>query len=68
MIDFESLFQSLYYIFLNFFLQEVLVTLLCLTLCDPVAHQASLSMGILQARMLGWVAMPFSRESSQDKD
>ena len=26
-----------------------------------VAHQASLSMGILQARMLEWVAIPFSR-------
>ena len=29
-----------------------------------VAHQASLSMGILQARTLEWVAMPFSRGSS----
>ena len=27
-----------------------------------VAHQASLSMGILQARILEWVAMPFSRK------
>ena len=27
------------------------------------AHQAPLSMGILQARILEWVAMPFSRES-----
>ena len=26
-----------------------------------VAHQASLSMGILQARILEWVAMPSSR-------
>ena len=25
-----------------------------------VTHQASLSMGILQARILEWVAMPFS--------
>ena len=30
-----------------------------------VAHQALLSMGILQARILEWVAMPSSRESSQ---
>ena len=30
-----------------------------------VAHQAPLSMGILQARILEWVAMPFSRGSSQ---
>ena len=28
------------------------------------AYQAPLSMGILQARILKWVAMPFSRESS----
>ena len=26
-----------------------------------VAHQAPLSIGILQARVLEWVAMPFSR-------
>ena len=30
-----------------------------------VALQASLSMGILQARILEWVAMPSSRGSSQ---
>ena len=30
-----------------------------------VACQASLSMGILQARILEWVAIPFSRGSSQ---
>ena len=29
-----------------------------------VAHQALLSMGILQARILEWVALPFSRGSS----
>ena len=29
-----------------------------------VAHQASLSMGILQARILEWVAMPSSTASS----
>ena len=29
------------------------------------AHQAPLSMGILQARILEWVAVPFSRGSSQ---
>ena len=33
-----------------------------------VAHQAPLSMGILQARVLEWVAMPSFRESSQLKD
>ena len=30
-----------------------------------VAHQAPLSMGILQARILKWVAMPSITESSQ---
>ena len=33
-----------------------------------VAHQAPLSMGILQARILEWVAMSSSRVSSQPKD
>ena len=33
-----------------------------------VAHQASLSSGILQARILEWVAFPFSRVSSQPRD
>ena len=37
------------------------------TLCDPwtVAPKAPLSMGILQARILEWVAMCSSRGSSQ---
>ena len=33
-----------------------------------VAHQAPLSMGILQARILEWVAMPSSSGSSQSRD
>ena len=33
-----------------------------------VQAQAPLSMGILQARILEWVAMPSSRGSSQPKD
>ena len=33
-----------------------------------VAHQAPLSMGILQARTLEWVAVPSSRGSSQHRD
>ena len=47
-----------------------LVTQSGLTLCDPwtVARQAPLSMGILQARILKWVAMPSSRGSSQPRD
>ena len=47
-----------------------LVAQSCLTLCDPwtVAHQVFLSMGILQARILEWAAMPSSRGSSQPRD
>ena len=42
----------------------------CLIHCDPMdlAHQAPLSMGILQARILEWVAMPSSRGSSQPRN
>ena len=44
---------------------KVLVTQSCLALCDPMDCncQASLSMGILQARILQWAAIPFSRGS-----
>ena len=35
---------------------------------QTVAHQAPLSMGILQARKLKWVAMPSFRGSSQPRD
>ena len=42
----------------------VLVAQSCPTLCNPmdcIVHQAPLSVGILQARLLEWVAIPFSR-------
>ena len=35
------------------------------TLCDPMDYTAH---GILQARILEWVAFPFSRGSSQPRD
>ena len=53
-----------------------LVAQLCLALCDPTdcslppwtaAHQALLSLGILQAKILDWVAIPSSRGSSQPR-
>ena len=45
------------------------VTQLCPTLCDPRgAHQAPLSLEILQARILEWVAIPSSRIFSQPRD
>ena len=46
-----------------------LVAQLCLTLCNPrVSHQATLPMGIPQARIPRWVVMPSSRGSSQPRD
>ena len=46
--------------------KSVLVAQLCPTLCDPMdcSPQGSSVHGILQARILEWVAMPFSKESS----
>ena len=43
----------------------------CPTLCDPLDFNppgSSLSMGILQARILEWVAMPSYKGSSQPRD
>ena len=37
----------------------------CPTLCDPLDYTVH---GILQARILEWVAVPFSRRSSQPRD
>ena len=37
----------------------------CLTLCEPMDYTIH---GILQARILEWVAFPFSRGSSQPRD
>ena len=47
-----------------------LVAQLCLTLCDPMDYSlpAPLSIGILQARILEWFAMPSSRRASQPRD
>ena len=44
----------------------VLVTLLCLTLCDPMdcSPPGSSVHGILQARILEWVAISFSRNNN----
>ena len=49
---------------------KVLVAQLCLTLCDPMAWSPpGFSVhGILQARILEWVTIPFSRGSSQPRD
>ena len=44
---------------------KVKVTQLCSTLCDCMDYTVH---GILQARILKWVAFPFSRGSSQPRD
>ena len=43
---------------------KVKVTQSCLTLCDPMYYTVH---GILQAKILEWVAYPFSRGSSQPR-
>ena len=47
-----------------------LVTQSCLTLCDPVdcSLPGSSVLEILQTKILEWVAIPFSRGSSQPRD
>ena len=49
---------------------KVLVDQSCLTLCDPMdcTPPGSSVHGILQARMLEWVAMPSPRGSCQPRD
>ena len=44
---------------------KVKVTQSCPTLCNPMEYTVY---GILQARILEWVAFPFSRGSSQPRD
>ena len=41
------------------------ISQLCPTLCDPTDYTVH---GILQARILEWVAFPFSRGPSQPRD
>ena len=53
------------YIYSTYTHSEVKVAQSCLTLCDPMDYIVH---GILQARMLEWIAFPFSRGSSQPRD
>ena len=46
-------------------IREVKVTQSCPTLCNPMDYTVH---GIFQARLLEWVAVPFSRGSSQPRD
>ena len=50
---------------LNVLKGKVKVALLCPTLCDPMDDRVP---EILQARILEWVAFPFSRGSSQPRN
>ena len=67
------------YIYMDIFICEyererekvkVLVAHSCLTLCDPIecSPPGSSIHGILQARILEWVAIPYSRGSSPPRD
>ena len=51
--------------FIIFISHKVKVAQLCPTLCDTMDYTVH---GILQARILEWVAFPFSRGSSQPRD
>ena len=46
-------------------IEKVKFTQSCLTLCDPMDYIVH---GILKARILEWVAFPFSRVSSQPRN
>ena len=46
-------------------IDKVKVTQLCLTLFDPMDYAVC---GILQARILEWVVVPFSRGSCRPRD
>ena len=50
--------------------RQALVVLLCLTLCDPMdcSPPGSYVHGILQASILEWAAIPFSRGSFPTRD
>ena len=63
----KSIELFLYHPFLVLVSVYVLVAQSCLTLCDPMdcGPPGSSVHGILQARILGWVAISFSRGSSQ---
>ena len=51
-------------------LSEGKVAQLCPTLCNPMdcSLPGSSVHGILQAKILEWVSVPFSKESSQPRD
>ena len=59
--------KVIYLVYVNYICNcvKVKVAQLCPTLCDPMDYTVH---GILQARILEWVVIPFSRGSSQPRD
>ena len=57
--------KKTYQEFASFFFMKVKVAQSCPTLFNPVDYPVH---GILQARILEWVAFPFSRGSSQHRE
>ena len=55
----------IFFFFSIYLAVKVKVAQSCPTLCDPMVYTVH---GILQARILEWVAFPFSRRSSQPRD
>ena len=57
---------SLIIFIISFMKVKMLIAQLCTTLCDPMdcSPPGSSLFGILQARILKWAAIPFSRGSS----
>ena len=51
--------------FIVLYTMEVKIAQSCPTLCDPMDYTIH---GILQARILEWIAFPFSRVFSQPRD
>ena len=50
--------------------QDKIMMCMCLTFCDPIDYTPSASSlhGIFKARILEWIAISFSRGSSQPRD
>ena len=57
--------KDLIYLLMAVVVVVVKVAQACLTLCNPTDYTGH---GILQARILEWVAIPFSRGSAQPRD
>ena len=65
LLTFSLLHSRLHYFNFLFHPVKVKVAQSCPTLCDPIDYTVH---GILQARILEWAAVPFSRETSQPRD